>query len=293
LATALRTHRSQTIGVLLPDLTNPLFPPVVRGVEDALGRKDYTALLANTDNDPRRERWVFDTLRTRSVDGFLIATARRQDPVLDAAAAEGVSVVLVNRSNDDSAFSLVTSRDADGIGQAVRHLVALGHQRIAYVGGPPGVSTADARVRAFRRHTRQAGIGADKAPLVRCANFAETDGIAGAAALLDQHPEVTAIMAGNDLIALGVLRTLKDRGLRCPRDMSVVGFNDMRFADAFEPPLTTVRVSQYELGVRAAELLLETLHTPQARVRTIRLPVSLVSRDSTARARTPTRRPIR
>lgn len=293
LATALRTDRSRTIGVLVPDLTNPLFPPVVRGIEDALGRNGYTALLANTDNDAERERSLFDTLRSRRVDGFLIATARRQDAVLDAAAAEGVPVVLVNRANDDSAFSLVTSQDADGIGQAVRHLVALGHRHIAYVGGPRGVSTAEARVRAFRRYVRQAGIGADEAPLVRCANFAEADGIAGATTVLDRHTDVTAIMAGNDLIALGVLRALTDRGLRCPRDMSVVGFNDMRFADAFSPPLTTISVPKYELGVRAAELLLETLVTPGAGVRTVRLPVTLVSRGSTAQAATPARRPIR
>jgi LacI family transcriptional regulator len=285
LATALRTHKSATIGVLLPDLTNPLFPPVVRGIEDVLGRNGYTALLANTDNDAARERSLFETLRTRRVDGFLIATARRQDAMLDVAAAEGVPVVLVNRCNDDSAFSLVTSQDTDGIGQAVRHLVGLGHQRIAYVGGPRDVSTADARVRAFRRYTRQAGMGADEAPVVRSANFTEPDGIAGAGALLDDHPDVTAIMAGNDLIALGVLRTCKSRGLHCPRDVSVVGFNDMRFADAFEPPLTTVRVPQYDLGVRAAELLLETLTTPRTGVRVVRLPVSLVIRGSTAEVR--------
>ncbi len=282
LATALRTDRSMTVGVLLPDLTNPMFPPVVRGLEDALRRDGYTALLASTDNDAEREMLHFDTLRGRRVDGFVIATARRADPVLDRAAADGVPVVLLNRSDDSARFSLVTSDDADGLAQAVRHLTGLGHTRIAYLAGPAGVTTADTRVRAFRRETARAGLDEAATPLLRCPNFSEADGIAGARRVLDKHPEATAIMAGNDLIALGVLRALAERGLDCPRDVSVVGYNDMRFADAFHPPLTTVRTPHQELGAEAAGLLLALLAEPGATRRVARLPVRLMVRGSTA-----------
>ena len=282
LATALRTDRSMTVGVVLPDLTNPMFPPVVRGIEDTLRAKGYHALIVNTDNDPERERVLFETLRGRRVDGLLVATARRSDEVLDAAAQEDVPVVLINRSNDDSPFSVVASDDEGGIAQAVGHLTSLGHRRIGYVAGPEHVSTADARVHAFQRCAEAEGLDAAETPVVRCDRFGEADGIAGAHALLDAHPHVTALMAGNDLIALGVLRALHDRGLRCPQEMSVVGFNDMRFADAFNPPLTTVRIAQYELGVEAAGVLLDLIGPEPSAVRRIRLPVELMVRESTA-----------
>ena len=283
LARGLRTSRSQTIGVLLPDLTNPLFPPIVRGIEDALLPRGYTALVASTDNDAERERVYFQALLGRQVDGFIIATARDQDPVLDEAVRRGIAVVLVNRTNTARDFPLVTGDDREGVRAAVRHLVELGHRRIAHLTGPDGVSSATTRRAAFREAIADHGLPAADAPVLSCAAFTEDAGRVGAEALLARSPRPTAIFAANDLIALGVLRATAARGLRCPQDISVIGFNDMRFADAFSPPLTTVHVPHQLMGAEAGGLILEQLNRTGPVGKSILLPVTLTVRGSTGR----------
>ncbi|HWD03435.1 MAG TPA: LacI family DNA-binding transcriptional regulator [Amycolatopsis sp.] len=278
-ARSLSTNRSATIGVLIPDLTNPLFPLIVRGIEDALGPSGYTALLANTDNDPERAEARFDALLSRRVDGFLIATARREDRLVVRAHEQGLPVVLLNRSTDDPLFPVVTGDDAAGVTAAVGHLTGLGHERIAHLSGPPAMSTGAVRARAFRQFA-PAG-----SPVVECAAYSEDAGAAAARRLLDERPDVTAILAGNDMIALGALQVLRERGLRCPDDVSLVGFNDMRFVDQLVPPLTTVHVPHHRLGAEAARLLLDQLDRPGEPAKTVSLPLHLVVRGSTAAPR--------
>lgn len=282
LARSLRTSQSSTVGVLIPDLTNPLFPLVVRGIEDALGAHEYTALLANTDNDPERTRAQFDALRSRKVDGFLIATAWRDDPLLAQAAEQGVTAVLINRTTDAPLFPAVTGDDSAGVGKAVEHLAGIGHRRIAHLAGPTAVSTGFLRAQAFRH-----AIAAHALPevVVPCASYTEDAGAAAARSLLDEHPDTTAILAGNDMIALGVLAVLAERGLSCPGDVSLIGFNDMRFVDKLTPPLTTVHVPHHRLGTEAAQLLLDQLANPDRAPKTVSLPLELIVRGSTAPAR--------
>jgi LacI family transcriptional regulator len=290
-ARSLRTNRSFTVGVLLPDLTNPLFPPMVRGIEDVLMAQDYTALLANTDSDEEREAKQYHALLGRQVDGFIVATASRQHPLLAQAHSAGIPVVLLGRGTDEPMFPLVAGDDATGVTLAVDHLAGLGHRRIAHLAGPGSLSTGVARSRAFRQATDAHGIGAEFAPVIDCATYSAAEGARACAELLDRHPETTAIVAGNDLIALGALHTFRDRGLSCPEDISLIGFNDMRFADELRPPLTTVHVPHLELGAEAARLLLEQLARPEARpedtgpapvAKTVLLPLTLVVRSSTA-----------
>jgi LacI family transcriptional regulator len=279
IARSLKTSRSMTIGVILPDLTNPLFPPMVRGIEDALLRSGFTALIANTDNDQERARAVVHALRLRQVDGWISATATLHDDLFDR--DRGAPVVLLNRL-DDRGTPAVVGDDAGGIGAALEHLASLGHRRVAYVAGPQVFSTGAARLRAFAEVS--AGLSLeDAAELVRVGeSFAEEAGARGLRALLDAGARFTAVLAGNDLMALGCYGALAERGLRCPEDVSVIGFNDMPFADKFAPPLTTVRIPHHEMGVRSAELLLALLGgAATVPVRTV-LPAELVVRRSTA-----------
>jgi LacI family transcriptional regulator len=282
-ARGLRTNRSMTVGVLIPDLNNPLFPPIVRGIEKALLSRGYTALLANTDNDPERETSSFSALLARHVDGFLVATARDNDEILDEAARREIPTVLLNRANTERRLSLVTGDDRAGIRSAVDHLVALGHRRIGYLAGPEGVSTAEVRLAGFRESLADRGLATG--PVVRSGSFTEAAGAVAAATLLTQHPDLTGVITANDLIALGALRTMQVRGLRCPEDVSLVGFNDMRFADAFNPPLTTVHVPHEQMGAEGARLLLERLDDPTAPAKSLLLPVHLVVRASTTAPR--------
>ncbi|MGD9986625.1 LacI family DNA-binding transcriptional regulator [Pseudonocardia sp.] len=282
IARGLRTNRSNSVGVLIPDLNNPRFPPIVRGIEDALLPHDYTVLIGNTDNNQERARAQFETMLSQRVDGFIVATARLHDEVLIDAQRRGVPVVLVNRAADSNTFPMVLGDDRNGMAASVDHLVELGHRHIVHLSGPNDVSTSMVRRAAFREFASARGLSESDAEIVVCDAFTEDGGAAGAAEVLARSRRPTAIIAGNDLIALGVLRTMKRLGLSCPDQVSVVGFNDMRFTDAISPPLTTVHVPHDRLGYESANLLVELLRCPTSPPKALLLPTHLVVRESTA-----------
>ena len=171
IARGLKTNRSYTVGVLIPDLTNPLFPPIMRGIEDGLGEAGYTSLIVNTDNDPDRERLQMATMRARQVDGFIAATARLDTELLAEAAAGGAPLVLVNRSLEDGSLPAVTVNDRQGIALAVDHVVALGHQRVGHVAGPQNVSTGHRRHLGFLEAMQRHGLAAPASRVSFCRVF--------------------------------------------------------------------------------------------------------------------------
>lgn len=282
LARGLRTSRTFTIGMLIPDLTNPLFPPIVKGIEDQLSQEGYTLVLANTNYDLERERAIARAMVARQVDGLILATARREYPLVHDLLADGRKVVLVNRTMEHPPVASVTGDEHLGIGLAVSHLASLGHREIAYVGGDADASTGLGRYRAFVEKLEEEGLPLDPDLVAHAERFHEEPGAAAFAALLDRGKRFTAVVAANDRIALGCYDVLRERGLRIPEDVSVTGYNDMLFADRFAPPLTTVRIPHYQIGVKAAQLLLEALADHQSPAMTIRLTPSLVVRGSTA-----------
>ena len=282
IARGLKTNRSYTIGVLIPDLTNPLFPPILRGIEDRLEESGYTPLMANTDNDPERERIDWHAMRARQVDGIVAATARRDHELLDELLESGIPVVLVNRRAPDSGVPSATADDRQGIRLAVGHLAELGHERIAHIAGPLELSTGLDRHEGFHEAMRELGLEPDPELVVVTGAFTEAEGAKACAELLDRGAGPTAIAAANDLIALGCYDVFAERGIACPEEISVVGFNDMPFAGRFQPPLTTIRIPHYEIGMAAAELMLEILLNGEAPPRDIRLEPSLVVRSSAA-----------
>jgi len=282
IARGLKTNRSYTIGVLIPDLTNPLFPPILRGIEDGLETASYTPLVANTDNDPERELLDSQTMRARQVDGIVAATARRDHRLHDALLEAGIELVLVNRRQAELPVSSATADDRMGMRLAVEHLISLGHERIAHIAGPLDYSTGLDRHEGFHETMRAAGLEPDPELVCVAEAFTEAEGARLCAQLVDRGREFTAVAAANDLLALGCYDVFADHGLRCPQEISVVGFNDMPFADRFHPPLTTIHIPHYEIGAAAAELMLERLQDPDAEPRDVRLEPSLVVRGSTA-----------
>ena len=284
IARGLKTSRSYTIGVVVPDLRNPLFPPIARGIEDRLEPAGYTSLIANTDNEPERERLSFDALTARQVDGFITATARREHPLLREVAAAGRPLVLVNRTSDDDGLPSAVPDDHDGMRRAVEHLTALGHRDIAHLAGPFELSTGVHRYEGYVRSMESAGLTVDPELVVAGSRFAEDEGARTCRELLAHGRRFTAVLAANDLMALGCIDALREAGLDCPGDVSVVGFNDMDWSARFAPPLTTVRLPHHRLGVEAAGLLLERLADPATPVRHVVLPIELVVRGSTGPA---------
>ena len=279
IARGLKTNRSFTVGVVIPDLTNPLFPPIMRGIEDRLAGAGYTALIVNTDNDGDRERSQIKAMRARQVDGFIAATARLDHELL--AEVAGTPLVLVNRNFEDRSVPAVAVDDRVGIGLAVAHVSALGHHRIGHLAGPQNVSTGHRRYLGFLDAMRGADLEVPDGAISFTTALTEPEGARSCAELLERQPGVTAIVAGNDRLAIGCYDTLTAQGLQCPQDVSVVGFNDMPFVDRLRPPLTTVRVPQREIGTAAADLLLQLLAEPSQPAREILLEPSLVIRAST------------
>lgn len=283
-ARSLKTRRSYTVGVLIPDLNNPLFPPIVRGIEDTLTPKGFVALMGNTDNDEERERRVFEGMRSRHVDGFIVATARQRHPLLDQAAAEELPVVLVNRILDDNSLPSASVDDRMGANLAVAHLIGLGHRRIAHIAGPQDVSTGRGRLHGFEAGMTAAGIPVDSRLVTYARGFTRAEGQRCLTELIAGGGDFTAVVAGNDLLALGCYAALERAGLRCPEDVSVVGFNDMPFIDQLRPPLTSVRIPHYQIGAAAALLMLERIADPRGPVDSKLLPPQLVVRGSTTAA---------
>jgi LacI family transcriptional regulator len=286
LARGLRTSRTFTVGMLVPDLTNPLFPPIVRGIEDRLSTSGWTLVLANTDNDDDKERRVLGSMSARRVDGLILATARRVYPLLDEIKASGLPSVLVNRTTDDSTVPAVLGDDHAGIGQAVRHLVKLGHTKIAHVGGTQAVSTGVARYDSFLSWMREEGLEPDPRLVVFAEWFREDRGAEAFEELFARGVDFTAVVCGNDLIALGGYDVFRERQLRCPEDVSIVGYNDTPFNDKFSPPLTSVRIPHYQIGHRVADLLLQVIEDSDYELADLRLKPQLIVRGSTAPPRT-------
>ncbi len=282
IARGLKTAKSATIGLVIPDLTNPLFPPIVRGIEDVLEPAGYSGLIVNTDNDPERERAQVELLRSRQVEGLIVATALVEHPLLEELHRQRVPMVMVNRRPAGLDVSSITPDDAGGIEMAVDHLASLGHRRIAHLAGPSETSTGVTRSRAFTNAVRDRGLDDDPALVLACDLWTEECGADGLRTLLDEVGGFTAVVAGNDLIALGCYDVFAERGISCPRDMSVVGFNDMAFLDKLAPPLTTIAIPHQQIGAEAARMLLEAIADPSRPARTVQLPLSLVVRGSTA-----------
>jgi len=291
-AYSLKTSRSRTIGVVVPDITDAVFPPIIRGLEDGLAQYGYVAILANTDGDTRRQVKVLETMRARGVDGLVLTSVLRSDRMVSRLAAD-IPVVTVSRRTDDVRFSSVVHDEDDGIGRLVTHLVSLGHRDIACIAGPQTVSTGFNRYDAFMRHRDHAGLQTRPMRAAFAKAFNEMEGERCAEELLAASRPFSAVVCANDRLAIGAISAFRRHGLPCPGDISVTGFNDMPLADRLSPALTTVRVQHYKAGFEAAGVLIDMIEGEAAEPHHLVLPVELVVRQSTAPFRGTTSRKIR
>lgn len=282
IAAGLRTNRSMSIGLIIPDITNTLFPPLVRGVESVLEPAGYTTILVNTDNNLDRERRQIEVLREHGVDGIISGAAELKDPGLAEAAAQGLPVVTVNRRLEKSPVPYVINDESDGFRMLVEHLVHLGHQHLAYISGPLELSTGVGRYRALKENCAILNLKLDDDVIEVASRYDEAEGQRCAKALLARKPQTTAILCANDRLAIGAYAGLGELNLRVPKDVSVTGFNDNPMLGLIPPGLTTIRVEQFEAGRACAEILLTAIRGDrQGSVGTV-LPVEMIVRQSTA-----------
>ncbi len=286
LARSLRTKRSYVVGALIPDIANPFFALLFRGIEDALAEREYSVILANTDDDAFREVRGISMLRGRQVDGLILATARRADPAIQELRDAGFPFVLLNRHTDPIPAHAVVPDDYAGALTAIEHLVAFGHTRIAHIAGPDAVSTGHLRRRGYEDALVRFGLPMDPELLVE-GNFRESGGYEAMQRLLALAQLPTAVFAVNDLAAAGAMRAAQQAGLHVPHDLSVIGFNDLPTAVQTMPRLTTLRLPLHAMGVAAAERLLAVLNANACPREPLILPVTLIPRESTGAAPSP------
>jgi LacI family transcriptional regulator len=280
-AAGLRTRKSRTIGILVPDLVNPVFPPIVRAAEALLAEAGYVALLANTDTDAAREALLIERMAAHLVDGLMLASAASGSRALELCARLRIPVVLINRRLPDAGVPAVVNDDRRGMALAVQHLVALGHTRIGHIAGPLGVSTAADRQAGFLAALAAAGLDHHPARIVAADAYTAAAGKHAMERLLAMH-RFSAVAVANDMLCLGVYDALAAAGLKVGTDISVTGFNDMPFIDRIAPPLTTVRIQHAEMGRQAAEVLLAQMAGATLGSPDIVLQPELVVRSSAA-----------
>jgi len=279
----MRAGASRVFGLVISDVANPFFTAIVRGAEDVAQRHGYSLVLSNTDENPEREAASLDVMAAERAAGVIVATTNEVEDSIRKLVAVGIPIVAIDRRIERLRTDAVVLDNDSAAHEAVGYLIQLGHRRIAMISGPEGVSTGRERSAGYRRALREHRL--EQPPeLLRHGNFRESGGYQNAMALLDLEEPPTAIFSVNNLTTLGVLRALRERGLRLPADMSLVGFDDIPTGELLDPPLTVVQQPTYQLGARAAELLIRRLEDPAAPVQEILLAGRLVVRGSTAPA---------
>ena len=283
----LRVGKSRTIGVVLLDIANPFFTEIVRGAEHVLREHDYVLMLCSTDESAKREQRYFRVLEEHRVDGILVCPVDSDLEAAVALVARGIPTVLLDRDGSSHGLCSVAVDDIRGAELAADHLFELGHQTIALVNGPATIRQCIDRKEGARRSVERARCYC-QASLKEIVVGALTidQGEAAVATLLGAEPRPSAVMCANDLLAFGVLRGLAGAGVAVPEEMAVVGYDDVVFASMLSPSLSSVRQPKYELGVAAAELLLEEVIGASHEHRAIRFEPELVVRaSSTPRVR--------
>jgi LacI family transcriptional regulator len=284
LARSLRRGQTHTIGMIIPDSANPFFAEVARGVEDTSFENGYSLILCNSDGDLDKELLYTNVLVEKRVDGILfVAAGLSTDRILDLQ-TQKTPLVVVDRDLPDAAVDSVLTDNALGGWLATRHLIELGHRRIACITGPSDVTPSADRVTGYRQAMSEEGIPVDEALIVK-GDFQYDSAYRASLQLLQIEDPPTAVFACNDLMAVAVMRAALEQGWQIPGDLSVVGFDDVRLAAFANPPLTTIAQPKYEIGVVAAKMLLARMHNHERPAHRRVFETSLVIRRSTAPVR--------
>ncbi len=279
-ARGLVTGRSHSLALVVSDIRNPFFAEVARGAEDAARDGNCDLMLCNSDLDADKQMQYVHSLQEKRVDGILMnsvySLSREQQGQL---AASKVPIVLLNRSASNRTLSTVCADNESGGALAAQYLLDVGHRKIAHLTGPRQHGNLSDRARGFVRTLHSA---ADPVrPIVLHGKFNFVGGAELTRKLLDEHPEVTAIFAANDVMAFGAVRAIWERGLRIPEDLSLIGFDNLEFSSIIHPPLTTIHQPKYEMGHAAVEILLRLAANKDKQIPEHRLlGVELIERQS-------------
>lgn len=282
IARSLATQQTRTIGLVIPDVSNPFFADITRGIEQLAYAQGYHVFLCNTEEDPARELALIESLEEKRVDGLVLCSSRLSEALLADLLPRLPAVVLINRTisiDDDDPFPSVILDDEHGGWLATNHLIQRGHSRIGLLAGPANSFSGQGRHTGYLTAMAAAGLSSQPGWIVNCQPSVE-GGYLAARSLLHQHPELTALFCYNDLVSVGALQACSELSRRIPQDLMVVGYDDIPLAALVSPTLTTCRVQRRELGALAVDALLERLRDCTEGCKQIVLQPDLVIRQS-------------
>lgn len=280
LARSLRQGKTNTIGLVLPDSANPFFAEISRSIEDEAFKKGYSVILCNTESDTKRELFYVDLLSKKQVDGIVFVAAGEQADSLDFLLGRNLPVVMIDRNIPNVEVDAVLTDHQLGGWLATHHLIELGHKRIACIAGPSSITPGAERLIGYRKALEEAGIPFDESLIIR-GDYHAQSGMDITQSILQMNPRPTAIFALNDLMALGALRAAAEAGYVIPRDLAVVGYDDLEISRFTNPPLTTIAQPKKEIGVQAVHLLVDRMTRKSNTPNRLVLEPELIIRRST------------
>ena len=282
LARSLRQGKTNTLGLVLPDSANPFFAEISRSIEDEAFKKGYSVFLCNTELDTQRELFYVDVLSKKQVDGIIFVAAGDQADSLEYLRQRNMPVVMIDRDLPNVEVDAVLTDHRLGGYLATRHLLELGHTRIACIAGPSSITPSAERITGYRNALEEAGLPCDENLILR-GDYHAQSGMETTHAILKMAPRPTAIFALNDLMALGALRAAAEEGCSVPGDLAVVGYDDLELAHFTNPPLTTIAQPKKEIGAQAIHLLVDRMSHKNRPPSRVVLPPELIVRRSTQR----------
>ena len=279
IARGLKTKRTHTLGMLIPDITNPFFAEIARGVEDAANKNDFNIILCNTDDRLKKERTYLEILRGKRVDGLILGTAHIKDKSILELEKNNFPYILVSRNIEELDKNCVIVDDEAGGIMATEYLIKLGHRRIAHITGPLKIRSALNRLKGYKLALKKYGIEY-RDELVGEGDFRIKGGYQVMKRFLKLAEPPTAIFAANDLLALGAMQAIQKKNFHIPEDFSVIGFNDIELASFVYPPLTTIRQPMLEMGALAVKMLIKIIEEGEFNQGKVILKPELIVRES-------------
>lgn len=282
LARSMRTGKTSTIAVVLPDITNLFFPELILGIEKAAQKKGYRLFICNSDEDVEREADILLDLSYRNVDGIILSSVRGENCNLKQIEdlSRQIPLVMVDRNINNLEVSSVTVDNYKGVYKATSYFLAQGYTDIAFLGGPLCREVCRKRYQGFKQALKDSGIKIQD-DLIFETNFKASGGMKAAEELISKKKIPIAIVSANDMMAIGAIRVFKSRGIRIPDDIEVIGFDNIPLAALTVPSLSTVAQPIEEMGIEAVKLLFEEMKEPDRSPRRVLLETSLIHRETT------------
>ncbi|MDX1617644.1 MAG: LacI family DNA-binding transcriptional regulator [Balneolaceae bacterium] len=274
--------RSKLLGLIIPDIQNQFYSNIVRGIEDVSYGNDYAVILCNSDENPSKEQFYLEVLRSESVDGVILPPIHQYGKMVDGMIEADIPLVCVDRKLARESVDTVVVNNRKGAHSAVSHLIDLGHTDIAIISSSPQFSSFQERQAGYEQALSDHGIEVNESLIRQGDPRSSRNAKQLTTTLLRGEPVPTALFITNNLMTLGALEAINEMGLRIPEDISIIGFDDMPWASATSPPLTVVRQPGYEMGRRAAELFFQRIADPDREPVQVMMETNLIIRQSTA-----------